>query len=374
VRPQARQLRGKIGGGKLPPALPGGHRWGGGVVTEHPEGDLSMSVTAREVRLASRPVGWPTEETFSFAEVVLPSPGPNEVLVRNTFMSVDPYMRGRMNDSKSYLPPFEVGKALEGGAIGAVIESGVDGVAPGDLVLHDQGWRSHALVSRFTRLDPVEGLSPSHFLGALGLPALTAYVGLVDVAAFRPGETVFVSGAAGAVGGLAGQIARLKGAARVIGSAGSAAKVAHLTDELGFDAAFDYRDGDVRERLAKAAPDGIDVYFDNVGGPQLEAAINSLNDYGRVAACGAISVYNAEKPPPGPRNLGLAVPKRLTIRGFIVIDHEDRFPAMIAEVGPWLASGQLIARETVVDGLDNAPAAFLGMLAGTNTGKMVVRL
>jgi NADPH-dependent curcumin reductase CurA len=333
-----------------------------------------MPVTAREIRLASRPTGWPTDENFAFADVELPSPGAGELLVRNTFLSVDPYMRGRMNDVKSYTPPYELSKALEGGAVGEVVESGVDGVAPGDLVLHNLGWRSHALVSEYTPLKPVAGVSPSHFLGALGMPALTAYVGLLDIAEFTAGETVFVSGAAGAVGSLAGQFARLKGAGRVIGSAGSAEKVAHLTGELGFDTAFNYRDGKVRELLAQAAPDGVDVYFDNVGGDHLEAAIDAMNDRGRVAACGSISMYNATELPPGPRNLHLLVGKRLRLRGFIVTDHYDRFKAMAAEVGQWLASGELVAEETFADGLDNTPAAFLGMLRGENTGKMVVRL
>ncbi|MFC4855708.1 NADP-dependent oxidoreductase [Actinophytocola glycyrrhizae] len=333
-----------------------------------------MSVTAREIRLASRPDGWPTEENFAFADVELPSPSAGELLVRNTFMSVDPYMRGRMNDVKSYTPPYELGKALEGGAVGTVVESGVDGVAPGALVLHNAGWRSHALVSQYTPLTPVEGVSPSHFLGALGMPALTAYVGLLDIASFEPGETVFVSGAAGAVGSLAGQFARLKGAGRVVGSAGSAGKVAHLTGKLGFDAAFNYRDGAVADLLARAAPAGIDVYFDNVGGDHLEAAIGALNNDGRVAVCGSISMYNEKQPPPGPRNLHLLVGKRLRLRGFLVLDHYDRFGAMAAEVGQWLAGGKLVAEETFVDGLDNAPAAFLGMLRGENTGKMVVRL
>jgi NADPH-dependent curcumin reductase CurA len=333
-----------------------------------------MPVAAKEIRLAERPKGWPTDQTFAFAEVELPAPGPGEVLVRNTFMSVDPYMRGRMNDVKSYTPPYELGKALEGGAIGEVVESGVDGVSPGDLVLHGLGWRSHTLTKQFTRLTPIEGVSPSHFLGALGMPALTAYVGLLDIAALKPGETVFVSGAAGAVGSLAGQIAKLKGAGRVIGSAGSADKVAHLTGKLGFDAAFNYRDGNVTELLTAAAPDGIDVYFDNVGGDHLEAAIWAMNDYGRVAACGSISGYNEEKRPPGPRNMFQVVTKRLTVRGFIILDHGDRFRAMIDEVGAWLAGGELVAEETFVDGLENAPAAFLGMLRGENTGKMVVRL
>jgi NADPH-dependent curcumin reductase CurA len=333
-----------------------------------------MSVQAREIRLASRPVGWPTEDTFEFADVELATPGTGQVLVRNTFMSVDPYMRGRMNDAKSYVPPFEIGRALDGGAVGEVVESGVDGVSAGDLVLHGAGWRSHSLVSEFTPLKPVDGVSPSHFLGALGMPALTAYVGLLDIASFTEGDTVFVSGAAGAVGSVAGQIARLKGARRVIGSAGSAEKVAHLTGTLGFDAAFNYRDGDVNGQLAAAAPKGIDVYFDNVGGDHLEAAINALRKNGRVAACGSISGYNEKELPPGPRNLHVIVGKRLSLRGFIVMDHHDRHEAMLAEVGPWLANGDLVAEETVTDGLDNAPKAFLGMLRGENTGKAVVRL
>ncbi len=333
-----------------------------------------MGVKAREIRLASRPSGWPTDENFAFADVELPSPGDGELLVRNTFMSVDPYMRGRMNDVKSYTPPFELGKALEGGAVGEVVESGVDGVAVGDLVLHNAGWRSHALVSQYTPLTPIEGVSPSRFLGALGMPALTAYVGLLDIAEFKPGDVVFVSGAAGAVGSVAGQIARLKGASRVIGSAGSAEKVAHLKDDLGFDAAFNYRDGDVGELLAQAAPDGIDVYFDNVGGDHLQAAIDALHTNGRIAVCGSISMYNEKQPPPGPSNLHLVVGKRLKLQGFIILDHYDRFGAMAKEVGQWLATGELVAEETIVDGLDNAPAAFLGMLRGENTGKMVVRL
>jgi NADPH-dependent curcumin reductase CurA len=333
-----------------------------------------MGVTAREIRLASRPSGWPTDENFAFADVELPSPGPGELLVRNTFMSVDPYMRGRMNDVKSYTPPFELGKALEGGAVGEVVESGVDGVAAGDLVLHNAGWRSHALVSEYTPLTPIEGVSPSHFLGALGMPALTAYVGLLDIAEFKPGDTVFVSGAAGAVGSVAGQIAKLKGASRVIGSAGSAEKVAHLKDDLGFDAAFNYRDGDVGELLAQAAPDGIDVYFDNVGGDTLEDALGAMRLRGRIVACGSISRYNATEALPGPRNLFLFVTKRLRMQGFLVFDHNDRFPAFLEEVGPRVADGSLRYRETIVDGIERAPEAFIGMLGGANIGKMLVRV
>jgi NADPH-dependent curcumin reductase CurA len=328
----------------------------------------------REIHLASRPAGWPTEDNFAVVSREIPRLSAGQVLVRNVFMSVDPYMRPRMNDVKSYVPPFQVGEPLDGGAIGEVVESRVDGLAPGDLVVHRLGWREHAVLDSPRKLDPVPGVAVSHYLGVLGATGLTAYVGLLDIAGFRPGDAVFVSGAAGAVGSVAGQIARLRGASRVVGSAGSPEKVALLTERLGFDAGFDYRDGHLYRQLSAAAPDGIDVYFDNVGGDHLEAAIGAMNDHGRIALCGSISAYNAAEAPPGPRNLGLAVGKRLTLRGFIVTDHGDRFPDMAREVGAWLAAGELVAEETVVGGgLDAAVTAFLGMLRGENTGKMIVR-
>jgi NADPH-dependent curcumin reductase CurA len=331
---------------------------------------------SREIHLASRPTGWPTESNFRLVEVDLAAPGPGQVLVRNLAMSVDPYMRGRMNDVKSYVPPYRLGAAMDGGAIGEVVESASPDLRAGDTVLHLFGWREHVVAdaARFRRVDPAAAPTPTAYLGALGMPGLTAYVGLLDIAAMRPGDTVFVSGAAGAVGSLAGQIARQRGAARVIGSAGSAAKVSHLVDRLGFDAAFNYRDAEVYPQLKAAAPDGIDVYFDNVGGDHLEAAITSLRDYGRVALCGAISQYNAAQPAPGPRNLGLAVGKRLTMRGFIVTDHGDRMPAFLREMAGWLADGRVRVDETVVEGLERAPEALIGMLRGENTGKMIVRL
>ncbi|MGH3715587.1 MAG: NADP-dependent oxidoreductase [Micromonosporaceae bacterium] len=329
---------------------------------------------AREIHLASRPDGFPTPDNFRFVETSLPAVGDNQLLVRNLFMSVDPYMRPRMDDVKSYVPPYQIGEPLDGGAIGEVVDSRVEGVAPGDLVLHGLGWRSHAVLdaNAARKVEPLEGLSPSLYLGALGMPGLTAYVGLLDIAEFTPGDTVFVSGAAGAVGSMVGQIARLRGATRVIGSAGSAAKVDYLTDRLGFDAAFNYRDGEVGKLLSDAAPDGIEVYFDNVAGDHLEAAIAAMNPYGRIALCGSISGYNETAP--GIHNLRQAVGKRLRLRGFIVFDHYDRFPDLVNEVGGWLRSGDLIADETVVDGLDKAPDAFLGLLRGENTGKMIVRL
>ncbi|MPZ85994.1 MAG: zinc-binding dehydrogenase [Actinophytocola sp.] len=336
-----------------------------------------MPTTTREIHLAARPVGWPEPTDFALVPTELPDPAGGQLVVRNLFMSVDPYMRPKMNDVKSYTPPYELGKPLYGGAVGEVVESRVDGFVPGDLVLHGLGWREHALLdaSGARKLEQIAGVAVSHYLGALGSTGLTAYVGLLDMAEFRAGDTVFVSGAAGAVGTMAGQIARLRGAKRVIGSAGSAEKVAHLTEKLGFDAAFNYRDGHLFRQLADAAPDGIEVYFDNVGGDHLEAAIGVLNVRGRVAMCGSVSQYNATEPPPGPRNLSLAVGKRLSLRGFIVTDHYARFPDMIREVGGWLRNGDLVVAETIVDGgLDKAVDAFLGMLRGDNTGKAVVRL
>jgi NADPH-dependent curcumin reductase CurA len=298
-----------------------------------------------------------------------------QVRVRNLFMSVDPYMRGRMNDRESYVPPFQLGEPLQGGAIGSVTESRSADLAEGDLVLHMLGWRDEAVLpARHAQKVPAaEGLSPSAYLGVLGMPALTAYVGLLDIAALKPGDVVFVSGAAGAVGSMAGQIAKLKGAARVIGSAGSDEKVRWLR-EIGFDAAFNYKAAPVFGQLRAAAPEGIDLYFDNVGGDHLEAALAVLNTHGRVAMCGAIAHYNATELPAGPHNLALAIGKRLTLRGFIVSDHQARTPDMIADVSAWLRAGQLFHAETVVEGLDQAPAAFINLLRGHNTGKMIVRL
>jgi NADPH-dependent curcumin reductase CurA len=329
----------------------------------------------REIILASRPDGWPTVANFALVEVPHQDLADGQVRVRNLFMSVDPYMRGRMNDVKSYVPPFEVGRPLEGGAVGEVVESRSPDLAVGDLVLHMLGWRDEAVLdARHARkVAKIEGLSPSAYLGVLGMPALTAYVGLLDIAAFQPGDSVFVSGAAGAVGSVAGQIAKLKGASRVIGSAGSDDKVRWLT-EIGFDVAFNYKTAPVLDQLRNAAPGGIDVYFDNVGEDHLDAALWVLNTHGRVAMCGAIARYNDTELTPGPSAIAMVITKRLTLRGFIITDHQDRLPAMIAEVGGWLREGKLLHAETVVDGLEHAPDAFINLLRGTNTGKMIVRL
>lgn len=329
--------------------------------------------TAREIHLASRPSGVPTAANFRTVETALPEPGPGEVLVANTYLSVDPYMRGRMNDVKSYVPPFELDRPMDGGAVGEVVASGDDSLRPGDTVLHQAGWRTHAVLpAGAARKVDVSGVPASAYLGALGMPGLTAYVGLTRIAEVREGDTVFVSGAAGAVGSVAGQLARQLGAAKVIGSAGSAEKTAWLVDDLGFDVALNYKDEPIGKQLRPHGP--VDVYFDNVGGDHLEAAIGAMADFGRIAACGMIADYDATTPPPGPRNLMMVVSKRLTLRGFIVSDHRDAASEFYRRAGDWVASGELRWRETVVDGLDHAVDAFLGLSRGDNTGKMLVRL
>ncbi|SCF01078.1 NADP-dependent oxidoreductase [Micromonospora chokoriensis] len=328
----------------------------------------------REIHLASRPEGWPTDDNFRLVETDVPTPGPGQIVVRNQYMSVDPYMRGRMNDVKSYVAPYALDAPLDGAAIGEVVASESADVAVGATVLHGLGWREYALLDA-TAARPVDPtVAPaSAYLGVLGMTGLTAYAGLLEVAAMKPGETVFVSAAAGAVGSLVGQIAKLKGAGRVVGSAGSPAKVERLR-ALGFDAAFDYHDGPVRDSLRAAAPDGVDVYFDNVGGDHLEAAISAMNLHGRAAICGMIAQYNATEPPAAPRNLALVIGKRLTLRGFLVNDHNDVRSAFVSDVAGWLRDGTLSYDETIVDGIENAPAAFLGLLRGENLGKMLVRV
>jgi NADPH-dependent curcumin reductase CurA len=335
-----------------------------------------VATRSSEIQLAARPRGEPVESDFRMVQTEVADPGPGQVLVRNLVMSVDPYMRGRMDDLPSYAPPWQLGRPADGAAVGEVVASQVPDLQVGCLVVHPFGWREYALVpARHAELlEPLAGLSSSSYLGVLGMPGLTAYAGLFEVAGFRAGESVFVSGAAGAVGSLVGQFARLRGASRVVGSAGSAAKLRFLTEELGFDAAFDYHDGPVRQLLRQAAPEGIDVYFDNVAGEHLEAALDSLKLHGRAALCGAISLYNSTERPVGPANLALAIGKRLTLRGFLVTDHDQLSAEFRQVVTEWLTAGQLVVRETVVTGLDQAVPAFIGMLRGANTGKMIVRL
>src|SRR6478735_3576254 len=309
----------------------------------------ALPATGREWHLTARPHGWPKAEDFALREAEVAAPAEGRVLVRNLHFSVDPYMRGRMNDVKSYVPPFQLDRPMDGGAVGEVIASNADGLAVGDHVLHGLGWREYADVpaKHAVKVDP--SLAPlSAYLGVLGMTGLTAYAGLFDVASFKPGDAVFVSGAAGAVGSQVGQMARIKGASRVIGSAGSDEKVKLLVEEYGFDAAFNYKNGPVAEQLRAAAPDGVDVYFDNVGGDHLEAAIGSLNLNGRIAICGAISVYNNTEPAPGPRNLARLIQTRGTIRGFLVGDHYDLAGEYARKAGGWIADGSLASRETFV--------------------------
>ncbi|MFJ6119729.1 NADP-dependent oxidoreductase [Streptomyces sp. NPDC092129] len=335
----------------------------------------TLPAVSREWHLLSRPVGWPDAEDFALVEAELPQPGEGQVLVRNTYVSVDPYMRGRMSAAKSYAAPYELNRPMQGGAVGEVVVSRAEGIEAGDHVLHFLGWREYAVVdaAQVVKVD-ADAAPLSTYLGVLGMTGLTAYAGLLRTAAFKEGDSVFVSGAAGAVGSQVGQIAKLKGASRVIGSAGSDEKVKLLVEEYGFDAAFNYKNGPVSRQLREAAPDGVDVYFDNVGGEHLEAAIGSLNRGGRVAVCGMISVYNDTEPSPGPRNLARLIQTRGRIEGFLVGDHYDLQPQFVQEVGPWVRSGELKYRETVVEGIENNLEAFFGVLRGDNIGKMIVKL
>jgi len=324
---------------------------------------------ATVVHQVDRPRGRPTAEQFAYLDVPTPAPAPGEALVENLYLSVDPYMREGMDTG-------EFGVPLEGRSVGRVVDSRAPGLAVGDLVFHRQGWRSHAVVAPGdVRILPrIPDVPVTAYLSVLGGTGLSAYVGLTRIARVRPGETVFISAAAGGVGSAAGEIARLLGAGRVVGSTGSAAKAAYLTAELGFDAAIDYREGDLPGRLAAAAPDGIDVYFDNVGGDHLEAAIAALRPRGRIAWCGAVAQYNSTVPPPAPRNLFDVVEKRLRLEGFLVREHTHLQPELEAFLIPHLREGRLVAAETVVDGLDRMVDAFLDMLDGGNTGKMIVKV
>ena len=331
------------------------------------------AMTSREIRLASRPTGVPTASNFTLAETTLPPLEDQQVLVRNRFMSVDPYMRGRMNDRESYVPPFGIGKVLEGGAVGVVLESRSSEFKTGDAVTSRYGWRE-AFIAAPNELHTVnKAVQPlSVYLGTLGMTGMTAWAGLTMVGV-KAGEVIYISGAAGAVGNVAGQLAKLRGC-RVIGSAGSDEKVQHLLEKCGFDAAFNYKTGPVLEQLNRAAPDGIDIYFDNVGGESLEAALSALRVHGRIIACGGISGYNDEKPKPGPSNLFNITTKRLTMKGLIVGDWLYRQGEFENEAGAHYQAGRLKILETVVEGLDQAVEAFIGLFDGKNIGKMVVKL
>ncbi|WP_158884936.1 NADP-dependent oxidoreductase [Amycolatopsis anabasis] len=330
---------------------------------------MSNWLTGREIRLVRRPGPVVQPDDFAVTEGRVPSPGPGEVVVRNKYLSLEAGMRAQMSDLGVKVPRYELGEPMTGRAVGEVVTSGSDELHPGDVVVHQFGWREYAVAAaaRFTKIDPSARPRLTDFLST----GLIAYFGLLDAARMRPGDVVFVSSAAGAVGSLAGQIARLKGAARVIGSAGSARKVEFLTRTLGFDAGFDYHDGPVVDRLRELAPDGVDVYFDNTGGPQLEAALEVLRPFGRIALCGALVQFTGGSGA-GPRNLMAAVEKSLTLRGFTGHEYAARQAEYLADYEQWLRAGKLINAETVVEGLPAAIDAFIGMLAGKHVGKLVV--
>jgi NADPH-dependent curcumin reductase CurA len=336
-------------------------------------------MTNRRVLLRSRPVGEPKPTDFEIADAPLPSPGEGEILCRTIWLSLDPYMRGRMNDVKSYTAPVELGQPMVGGTVSEVIESRHPGFASGDIVLGYGGWQTHHVARAGAtpgpfgplKLDP-RAAPVSTALGVLGMPGMTAYVGLLDLGQPKPGETVVVSAAAGAVGSIVGQLAKIKGC-RAVGVAGSQAKCDYVVKELGFDACVSHRVPDLFAALKDACPEGIDVYFDNVGGDVLKTVLRLVNPFARIPLCGLISQYNATDLPPGP-NMGPVLINRVTIRGFIVSDHVERLPAFLADTAGWLREGRIKYREDVVEGLEQAPRAFIGLLRGENLGKMLVKV
>lgn len=332
-------------------------------------------IVSREIRLRRRPVGMPSEDDFELTEVRIPEPRDGEVLVRNIYMSVDPYMRGRMSEGKSYIDSFEIGKALEGGCVGRVVISKNGKVRQGGYQLGMKGWREYYISDGSDLIEVDPGIAPiQSCLGPLGMPGLTAYVGLLDIGKPREGDSVFVSAASGAVGSIVCQIAKIRGC-RVIGSAGSDEKVSWLLETAGVDAAFNYKKvDDLSAELRRLSPDGIDIYYENVGGKHLEAALYNMKPFGRIVLCGMISMYNATRIEPGPGNLFLGVARRLTLQGFIVSDHMDKLERFIADMSGWVREGRIKWKETVVEGIENAPRALIGLFRGENFGKMLVKL
>ena len=326
----------------------------------------------RAWHLKSRPQGIPTPDNFELKKIELPPLADGQVRVRNLWLSVDPYMRGRMNDVKSYVPPFQLGEPMDGGAIGEVLESKAEGLVPGHLVQHMSGWRDEAVVpARTAQKLPNLGVAPERFLGVLGVTGATAYFGLLDAAHAKEGDVVFVSAAAGAVGSVVAQIAKAKGMT-VIASAGGAEKC-EFVRSLGADQVVDYKAGPILKGLRAAAPDGIDVYFDNVGGDHLDAAFALARNNARFAICGMIEGYN-DPTPMSFRYIQRIISARIALKGFIVFDYFPRMTEFYRDMGQWLASGAVKSQETVVDGLEKAPDAFLGLFKGENIGKMLVRL
>ncbi len=325
--------------------------------------------------MKSRPVGLPGEDDFELVEAAMPQIGDGEVLVRNIYMSVDPYMRGRMIDRESYIPPFQLNQPLEGGCIGRVVESRNSRFKVDDIVLGMSGWREY-FISDSTGLFKVDPtVAPIQtFLGTVGMPGFTAYYGLIEIGNPQKRQTIFVSAAAGAVGAIVCQIAKIKGC-YVVASAGSDEKVVWLLQEAGVDAAFNYKKADnVVTEVGNHCPHGIDIYFENVGGIHLEAALEHMNKFGRIVMCGMISMYNATEPVPGPTNLVNMIGKQLTMQGFIISEHFDRLPQFYADMGKWIAEGHIKWKETIVEGLENAPTALIGLFKGDNFGKMIVKV
>lgn len=334
----------------------------------------------RRIVLAERPKGKPTEDNFRLEEGKLPAPGEGQIAVRTVWLSLDPYMRGRMDDAKSYAEPVAVGGTMEGAGVGEVIASRHPGFVPGDVVVGRTGWASHALLegASVRKVDPA--LAPvSTALGVLGMPGHTAWVGLNRIARARPGETIVVSAATGAVGSVVGQLARLKGL-RVVGVAGGAEKCRYAEQELGFDACLDHRAADARalaEGIRQAAPDGVDIYYENVGGKTLEAVLPNMNTFGRIPLCGMIAWYSGQGVADAMRVPALwrtILVRRLRVQGFIIFDHDDSFGAFLEEVAPLVRERRIRYRESVAEGLENAPRAFLKMLEGGNFGKQLVRV
>jgi hypothetical protein len=331
--------------------------------------------TNKQITLAVRPVGFPKESDFRLVEAPVPTPGPGQFLVQSLYLSVDPYMRGRMNAAKSYAPPVELGGVMVGGVVGQVVESHHPRFAAGEIVEGYFGWQQYALSDGVgaRKVDP--SLAPiSTALGVLGMPGLTAYFGLLEIGKPQPGETVVVSGAAGAVGSLVGQIAKIQGC-HVVGIAGTDAKARYVVEELGFDSAFNYKSArNYRAKLKTLCPQGVDVYFDNVGGAITDAVIPLLNVRARLVICGQISQYNLERPEMGPRWLWALIVKQARAEGFLVFQFADRFEEGIRQMAQWLKEGKLKYRENIIEGLENAPRAFIGMLKGENIGKQLVKV
>ena len=332
----------------------------------------------RRITLAARPVGAPKTSDFATVDDPVPAPGDGEMLLRTIYLSLDPYMRGRMNDVKSYVPPVRIGQTMEGGTVSVVEESRHPEFSTGDIVSDRTGWQQYS-VSNGKGLRTVDpSIAPiSTALGILGMPGLTGYVGLLDFGQPKDGETVVVSAATGAVGSLVCQIAKLEGC-RVVGVVGAEAKCRYAVDTLGLDACVSHRDTDLAGALKDACPDGIDIYYENVGGKVFDAVIGLMNVHGRIPVCGGIAHYNDTGPPPGPDRLAgamrIILTRRLTVRGFIIFDHHHRIPDFRRDVSGWLREGRIVYREDVVDGIDNAVGAFLGLLRGENFGKLIVKV